>query len=673
MPSQFFTVASIQALVDKYAQEGSKVFDAEAYKAKYLNDPNDPLFSKPLEHFLTKGAALGYNPLGNFPLKFFDADFYAKKYEELGKLGVSDPGDLFGHYLLYGMGEGRPASQDMGNFYAALYLETYPAVEAYLKDHPSDFNYSFDCAALVHFIKFGAFQGFIGPTREPDNNDIYSFNYLLSVKNKLAFLDDDTTDRDTLQLSNDAINFNDSGKNTINLGKLKQAFGIDFDVLDISQLTENNLVVQWGDQASSNYRLDDLVLGDLSLISKIESGENGNFNFWLSDTTLDKSGTAYVIDLGREIWSTANAMPLFSFKHDSFQYHSFEQSLQTINASLLSQGVSLTLTGKGYVPSYLYDGAKLLVVGSKHDDILVGSTASEVFEGGKGRDVMTGGRLGTFWNYGFSGNLGKAAAESVFEITIDGLPTIKLKEGVEIPLGGSALEVATAIANYINEHPASFNDGNPDNGTPLGATVRTLADNVWLEINYLENHDILLPALISHAGPDADNPDQIAVKEKIVGYAGHASLDAFVFRPGDSTLEAATADVVTDFSSHFLNYITTNYSSYEDLIYLLEPNGSILLGKDSINYIEAAQSELPAEGAQVANFTEALIAANKALTTLNSSDNASDGSLVSFQYDAQNGYLFQDIEGDGIADQVIILIGVDSTEIGAYSLGYPLL
>ena len=673
MPLQFFTVASIQALVDKYAQEGSKVFDAEAYKAKYLTDPNDPLFSKPLEHFLTKGAALGYNPLGNFPLKFFDADFYAKKYEELGKLGVDDPGDKFGHYLYYGMGEGRQASQDTNNFNSEVYLKMYPAVEAYVKAHLSDFNMSLSNGALAHFVKFGAFQGFVGPIDDLATDDTYSFDYLLSVKNKLMFLDDDTTDRDTLQLSNDAINFNDSGKNTVNLGKLKQAFGIDFNVLDISQLTEDNVVVQWGAQASPSYRLDDLVLGDLNLVSKIESGENGNFNFWLSDASLDKSGTSYVIDLDREIWSTANAMPLFSFKHDSFLYHSFEQSLQTINASLLSQGINLTLTGKSYA-SYPYGGTEeLLVVGSNHDDILIGSTASEVFEGGKGRDLRTGGRLGTFWNYGFSGSLGKSAAESVFEITIDGLPTVKLKEGVEIPLGGSALEVATAIANYINKHPTFFNDGNPDNGTPLGATVKTLADNVWLKINYLESHDILLPAIISHAVPDADNPEQISVKQKILGSPSHASFDAFVFRPGDSTLEVATADVVTDFQSIFIENVETFAPQFRDVIYLFEPDGSILRGRDSNNYIEAAQSELPAEGAQVANFTEALIAANKALASLNSSDNASDGSLVSFQYDAQNGYLFQDVEGDGIADQVIILVGVDSTEIGAYSLGYSLL
>jgi hypothetical protein len=39
--------------------------------------------------------------------------------------------------------------------------------------------------------------------------------------------------------------------------------------------------------------------------------------------------------------------------------------------------------------------------------------------------------------------------------------------------------------------------------------------------------------------------------------------------------------------------------------------------------------------------------------------------LYAFEFDGTHGYLFVDTDSDGDPDQVIILTGVDNTEIGA--------
>jgi len=73
------------------------------------------------------------------------------------------------------------------------------------------------------------------------------------------------------------------------------------------------------------------------------------------------------------------------------------------------------------------------------------------------------------------------------------------------------------------------------------------------------------------------------------------------------------------------------------------------------NYVEA--------GAAVADFAASLTAANVALATLNGTSAAAQ--LYAFQWDATNGYLFEDTNSDGVADQVIVLVGITGATIAA--------
>jgi hypothetical protein len=78
------------------------------------------------------------------------------------------------------------------------------------------------------------------------------------------------------------------------------------------------------------------------------------------------------------------------------------------------------------------------------------------------------------------------------------------------------------------------------------------------------------------------------------------------------------------------------------------------LGKvaNRANYAEGTES--------VEDFSAALTAATVLLKAMRTS-----GERFAFEFDSTNGYLFDDVNGDGIADQVIVLTGIDNEGIAA--------
>jgi Ca2+-binding RTX toxin-like protein len=644
-----FKLSDVQTILEKYALEGYKPFNAEAYKAKYMTDPKDPLFSKPLEHFLKTGAALGYNPLGDAP-QFFNAEFYAKNYPGLGGAGLTDALDLFYHYLYRGLGEGRVATPLTDGFDSALYLKTYPAVEAYVKANLADFFGSFSNGALAHYSKFGREQGFEAFTSDPATNDRYMLDTLIDLKAHLPVADNAADDRDTLEVSNTAINYKGAGANTISLEKLNDALKFDFDVLDISKVTGDKLIVR-GDTSLvrdttdtlKSGQADDVILGNLKILSKVENFQD----LYLTDESIKTGGTVYQLDtINQKVLNGGGTVLLAT---DDFA--------TGLNASLVTQGVTLKA---------LSNSVFTHLVGSAQNDTITGGAGADLIEGGAGPDVLNGGITAESYTYTLKGDLG-GKAEAVYTITINGM-TQKLteKDGADkqnlnqIEAGATANEVGTALAKLINAHlGGGVGDFNAIIGkTSLaGATFNILTGE--LVVKYAPGTDVAANSVkIEQSSLDDPNAAQLSAPVNLDG--GDGGKDTFVFHAGDSTLVQATADVISDFKTA------------SDTINLFNPNGTLLLGQTvgiGANYVEANLSVNPVLGGRVANFAEAVTAANTALAALDKVLGASSGALVSFQYDDTNGYLFQDVNGDGKADEVVILIGIDSTEIAHTDLG----
>jgi hypothetical protein len=121
-----------------------------------------------------------------------------------------------------------------------------------------------------------------------------------------------------------------------------------------------------------------------------------------------------------------------------------------------------------------------------------------------------------------------------------------------------------------------------------------------------------------------------------------AGAQTIVIGNTDSGITVATADSVTGFLSgtDFLKMGTAADAATAN----------------AVNYSEASIA--------VADFAAALTAANTALATL-AAGNTGAVEAYNIQWDATNGYVFNDTNGDGTADQVVLLVGVTGASIAA--------
>ena len=123
---------------------------------------------------------------------------------------------------------------------------------------------------------------------------------------------------------------------------------------------------------------------------------------------------------------------------------------------------------------------------------------------------------------------------------------------------------------------------------------------------------------------------------------GGIGIDTFTIGNTDSGITVVTADTITDFATGV------------DLI-KLGLAGDATAAAATQNYVEASVA--------VVDFTAALAAANIALAALNGTAGNTAAELYAFEFDAVNGYLFNDTDGDGDADQMIVMTGINNTEI----------
>ena len=110
--------------------------------------------------------------------------------------------------------------------------------------------------------------------------------------------------------------------------------------------------------------------------------------------------------------------------------------------------------------------------------------------------------------------------------------------------------------------------------------------------------------------------------------------------------EAINSDTITDFKGSVTD-------DSEKVI-----KGDVLslgVAGSAANYDEATEA--------VGDFSAALTSANDALSKL-----TAKGERFAFQFDEESGYLFNDVNGDGKADQVIILTGVTNEGIAAIDI-----
>jgi len=238
--------------------------------------------------------------------------------------------------------------------------------------------------------------------------------------------------------------------------------------------------------------------------------------------------------------------------------------------------------------------------------------------------------------------------------------TVTTVQLAKMTAGGAATGLTATGTGNITLQTTSATDGALD--TELGQLAAGGAINVTF----------------SSAGNVDYSTTNVATVLDASGVAGHAAF-GITTTTGAQTIKAATADGTYTGGAGADSYILTG-SAAATVVIGDTDSGITVLTADTItgfnvgsilkmgtvasatsnpatdNYVEAAGA--------VADFAAAFAAANTALGTLGSA-NTGDVEAYAFEWDATNGYLFNDTDGNGVADQVVVLVGITGTGIDA--------
>lgn len=139
--------------VPAYGRSGSFLFDSSYYLLSHPELAATLSLETAPGHYLSTGAALGYEPN-----TWFDPVYYENRWADL-KSAHLDDATLFMHYNLYGVWEGRSAGPAFDRFDGERYLRDNPDVAAYVDAYIGDFLGSRTNGAIAHYIIYGANEG----------------------------------------------------------------------------------------------------------------------------------------------------------------------------------------------------------------------------------------------------------------------------------------------------------------------------------------------------------------------------------------------------------------------------------------------------------------------------------------------------------------------------------
>jgi Ca2+-binding RTX toxin-like protein len=279
------------------------------------------------------------------------------------------------------------------------------------------------------------------------------------------------------------------------------------------------------------------------------------------------------------------------------------------------------------------------IPGGANDSIIIGTSVAETIDAGAGNDVIVAGDgndrlLGGNGDDILSGGLGQ-------DTMLGGL--------------GDDIYIVDDVGDVVTEGASEGTDTVTSSNVSINFTGSAWdnLDNIVLfgTQNLNATGNILANSITGNAGNNT--LDGGAGNDTLIGGAGAdmltggADSDVFILSTaGDSGLTLATADRITGFNTGL------------DVLRLG------LAGNDGVNYSEASTA--------VTDFEAALEAANGALAALNGGAGSSEAQLYNFQFDAANGYLFIDRDGDGAADEVIVLVGITANAgIAPTNIGGP--
>jgi len=358
--------------------------------------------------------------------------------------------------------------------------------------------------------------------RDATSDDVYNMEDLSRVLNNLTLTDNATNDRDTLVVDNDAIDFQNAAANEINLEELNNDFFFDFDVLDITGVTNSGLTITGDTVAARDYDQDagtadtatdltndELILGDLDLVDAVTNFDTLS----LTDASVTSSGSTFDFDLTAGELQDAGDGTLFTFNGDA----------ETLDASRVTSDLTLTITG----------GAAT-VIGGEGDDTITGDTGDDTLVGGKGADTLDGGTVEEVEQV-ITMELSGVTAGAGVTIIIGG---VTLTEGVDFAAGDGA---DTIGALFAAAGAAAFDFGG---GAPTSVSYDAATNELEFTFDFAE----VVASVIKDAASTENNLVIANGAQQTAYIAPAESADTYLYNAADESALGA-GDTIVNFDS----------------------------------------------------------------------------------------------------------------------------
>jgi len=325
-----------------------------------------------------------------------------------------------------------------------------------------------------------------------------------------------------------------------------------------------------------------------------------------------------------------------------------------INAAVNSSAALGAAAARAFTGTSVAD----TMTGGTGNDTLLGGAGNDNLIGGDGGDALVGGLGNNTYTYNAAATA-DTGETITFNQTAGATETIDVDDGagtqiaVDLTLlnsGGlltgldaitlGATDDVTLLAGQVTGLTLAIT------GTAAGTDIVTIngATGTVADTIDASNFTLVTAGLVISTGAGADTITGAATANAVTGGAGAdnmtggAAADVYTIGNTDSGITAATADVIT-------NFVTA-----ADQLSLG------VAGDDIVNNLTTAEN-FDAAGAAVADFAAALAAANTSIAT-NLVAETTATTMYDYQFDATNGYLFEDNNVDGVADSVIIFTGL---------------
>lgn len=281
-----------------------------------------------------------------------------------------------------------------------------------------------------------------------------------------------------------------------------------------------------------------------------------------------------------------------------------------------------------------------LTIGDAQFQYVTGMEKVSYTVAGQAATITTGG----FFNTNFSGGVTVTMGETTtggaaLSLDAQSYTAAATVNALSTGATGASINVKTGSGNDVINVTTGTTFGDTSEG---GITIETGLGNDTVDLTNVADAGTVSVT----TGAGADIIKGVAVDATITAGTGADSItistgaQVVVIGNTDSGITVATADTITGFTSGF---DTLKMGTAGDAT------------ANTGTYVEAS--------AAVADFAAALTAANTALATLAGTSAATE--LYAFQWDTTNGYLFNDTDGNGTADQVIVLVGITGGSIAA--------